>query len=898
MSSSSGPSLVDRLFSLFKPTDPARTEGLSRLGRHLTGRPLVVWLAAYLAGLLAAGRLDPPLAAALIVGGGLVLAAGVMFAIRLRWWTAAAAGAMLVLGLVLGQPPDRARLPADHVLNLADGRRPVRLIGLIDQTPQPGAETSVLYLRVLKADGRPASGRIRITLARLSSRPAPGDLVRLTTRLKPIHSFANPGGFDYAAYMARRGVWVRAWLFSDHDLKIMARDQGGWWLRVLAWFHRRRTAAADLIVRCLAPAAKTRRVALARLTRWVLGRPRAISPWRRMTRIRDQWRQYLIRDGPPAVVSKRAAFYLALLLGQRRMIPRDDYDKFAQTGVAHLLAISGLHLGIIIGLFFGGWFFLLRRIPALTHAGLAPVLALLLTIPPVTAYALLCGGSIPTLRALIMFLALAAALVLARGRDLPSALALAALVILAVEPWAVTEVSFQLSFFAVAGIVICYRPLFPLIHPARNDRDRPWTRSRRLGRAVWGWTCISVAATLATLPWIAWHFHRLSLISLPANLIIVPLVAMIALPLGLIALALMPLSGLAAGGLITLGGWFVSLSVGINSFLAGLPGAWAWIIRPTGVEMVLFWTGVVCLVFIRWRRWARVGLVLVVVLFGIDAAWWTVAPRFDRRLTVTVLDVGQGSAAALRLPDRRWVLIDGGGFRGWRFDTGRNLVAPFLWSRRVGRVATIINTHPELDHFGGLTFLAKNFRPREVWINGQRGRSRAWDGFLAAVKKSGARLRTRDDLPARLRWGPVKVEILHPPAGFRARLRPRTRSSARSNRYSFVIRISYGRVGLVFPGDIPPPVERQLSRRPEVMRAQFLLAAHHGARRSNTIDLLMKIKPKIVVFSAGFMNRWGHPHPAAQARARAVGARTYQTNRHGAVTFITDGQGWTVRTFR
>jgi competence protein ComEC len=874
---------------------------LSRLGRHLTGRPLVVFLAAYLAGLLAAAWLDPPLAVALPIGGGLALAAGTLFAARIQWWLAAGAAAFFVMGLVMGQPPDRARPPADHVLNLADGRRPVRLIGLIDQTPQPGAETSVLYLRVLRADGRPASGRIRITLNRISSRPAPGDLVRLTTRLKPIHSFANPGGFDYAAYMARRGVRVRAYLFSDSDLTILARDRGGWWLRVLAWFHRRRTAAADLIVNRLPPSPETLRAAAARLTRWVLGPPRATPPWRRLTDIRARWRRDVIRDGPPAVVSRRAAFYLALLLGQRRMIPRDEYDRFAQTGVAHLLAVSGLHLGIIVGLFFGGWFFLLRRVPVLTHAGLAPVLALLLTVPPVTGYALLCGGSIPTLRALIMFLALAAALVLSRGRDLPSALALAALVILVVEPWAVAEVSFQLSFFAVAGIVICYRPLYRLIPLAGNDQDRPWTWSRRLGRVFWGWACVSLAATLATLPWIAWHFHRLSLISLPANLIIVPLVAMIALPLGLIALAMMPLFGLAAGGLIVLGGWFVSLAVGINSVLAGLPGAWAWIIRPTGAEMVLFWIGVVCLVFVRWRRWARVGLVVVVILFGIDAAWWTIAPRFDRRLTVTVLDVGQGSAAVLRLPDGRWVLIDGGGFSGWGFDTGRNLVAPFLWSRRVARVATIINTHPETDHFGGLIFLVRHFSPREVWINGQRGKSRAWDGFLAAVKKSGARLRTRDDLPARLAWGPVRVEILHPPAGFLKRLRPRERKSiaaAKPNRNSFVIKISYGRVGLLFPGDIPPPVERRLSRGPRGLHAQFLLAAHHGARRSNTIEFLGKIRPKLIVFSAGVMNRWGHPHPAVLARARALGARTLQTNRHGAVTFSTDGQKWTVRTCR
>jgi len=530
---------------------------------------------------------------------------------------------------------------------------------------------------------------------------APGDLVALTTRLKPIHSFGNPGGFDYAAYMARRGVFVRGFVPSDKDLRIVGRGRGGPWLRVLAWCHRLRAAAAAAVIRNLPPTRAERRKWISGEVARLLGRPAYGPPWRYPIRVWQRWRAVGERPGPGGLVSRRASLYLALLLGRRRLLPRDEYDQFAQTGVAHLLAISGLHLGLVTGAVFFVLFLILRQFPGLTRSRSTPALALALALPVAAAYALLSGGSIPTVRALIMVSALVAAWVLGRGRDLVSALALAALVILILQPGAVYEASFQLSFCALAGIVVVYRPLYGLAFPRRPERDWRPSWGARLARVGWGWVAVSLAASLATLPLIAWHFHRLSFISLPANLIVTPLVAFIALPVGLLALAVLPLSSILGGWLLQIGGVFLGAAIDLNAWLAALPLAWTWIIRPTAVEMILFWAGVLCLVFIRYRQWARVGLVVVLALAAVDAGWWLIAPRLDRRLEVHVLDVGQGSAAVLRLPDGRWAIIDGGGFGWWDFDTGRNLVAPFLWRHRVARVGVVINTHPQVDHFGG-----------------------------------------------------------------------------------------------------------------------------------------------------------------------------------------------------
>jgi len=144
-----------------------------------------------------------------------------------------------------------------------------------------------------------------------------------------------------------------------------------------------------------------------------------------------------------------------------------------------------------------------------------------------------------------------------------------------------------------------------------------------------------------------------------------------------------------------------------------------------------------------------------------------------------------------------------------------------------------------------------------------------------------------------LSWGPVRVEIRHPPPGF-----PDRASSAGINDNSFVIRISYGQVSLLFPGDIGPGVERRLARARMAGTAQFMVGVHHGSRRSNTSAFLDKYRPEVIVFSVGFMNRYRHPHRAVRARAVAAGARVFRTDRHGAVTFITDGRIWSVRTFR
>ncbi|MBU0516066.1 MAG: ComEC/Rec2 family competence protein [Proteobacteria bacterium] len=717
---------------LLEPTDrqPLASDGrLLRWRRHVFGRPLLVLVVAYGLGLVSAPVIDllPWIGAAL--SGLLALAAGGLFWRRAPGWLAAGAGAIAFLGLILGLPPSAARLPADHVLRLADGRTRINLVGLVDRTPQPGLRSSVLFLRTMSANGRGARGRIRLTMGRLSPRVAPGDLVALTTRLKPIHFFANPGGFDYAAYMARRGVFVRGFIKTDADLRIIGRGRGGPWLRVLAWCHRLRTAAAAAVTGNLPPPDGQYRTAMSRAVRRMVGAPGHGAPWRYPARVWRKWRAEIDRPGSTRLVSTRASLYLALLLGQRRLLSRDEYDRFAQTGVAHLLAISGLHLGLVTGAVFFVFFLILRQIPGVTRSHSAPTLALALALPVAAAYALLSGGSIPTVRALIMVSALVAAWVFGRGRDLFSALALAALVILILQPGAVYEASFQLSFCAVAGIIAVYRPLYGLAFPRRPGRHRPPSFWARIGRVGWGWVAVSLAASLATLPLIAWHFHRLSFISLPANLIVTPLVAFIALPVGLLALAILPLSSTLGGWLLQLGGGFLGAAIDINSRLAEVPLAWTWIIKPTAVEMILFWAGVWCLVFIRYRKWARVVIVAVLALAAADAAWWLIAPRFDRRLQVHVLDVGQGSAAALRLPDGRWVIIDGGGVGWWDFDTGQNLVAPFLWKKRVARVAVVINTHPQVDHFGGLTFVVRHFRPRQVWINGQHPPNPGWQNF-------------------------------------------------------------------------------------------------------------------------------------------------------------------------
>ncbi|MCF8117672.1 MAG: DNA internalization-related competence protein ComEC/Rec2, partial [Desulfarculaceae bacterium] len=641
-------------------------------------------------------------------------------------------------------------------------------------------------------------------------------------------SLANPGGFDYARHMASQGIRVTAYAGKRSALKV-----------------RQARAASG---------------------------PRA---WLMAAR------QRLARELDALPRGQGRALLRALILGQRGGLSGATREAFGATGTAHLIAISGLHIGLVWGLAFlllrwglAAWPGLALRRPVIKLAAAGALL-------PAAGYAALAGAGTPTLRALIMIACLVAALWAGRAYRPAGGLALAALVIGLVWPSAPLTLSFQMSFVAVAAILLAAGPL------AR------WLRGLAPGPRVLGgllgWLGLSGAIGLAVWPLAVMSFHQLPVLSLPANALLIPLVALLTLPLALVAAGVGLLWPAGGEALLTLAAWPATGAVELAVWLASLPGAVRYLAGPGPLAVALLYAGALAALLLP-RPW-RWGLGGALVATGL-VLWlgFSGPPAPDGKLRAWVLDVGAGSATVLRLPSGQVVVVDGGGWPGSRFDFGRQVVAPFLWSRGFGRIDVLACSHRDHDHAGGLPFVLRWFGPKELWTNGAAPKGGAYARLLALAQARGVPVKGPARISRIRRLGGASLRLLWPrPGADVAHLPPNDRS----------LWLGFGLDGswLWLPGDNGPGVERAVARLLPPGGRQVILAPHHGAKSSLTPGLLTRLAPSAVVFSSACWGRWPSPHRASLARAQAAKARVYGTNWQGCLSLAVHGGAWRVEPF-
>ncbi|MCK5552052.1 MAG: ComEC/Rec2 family competence protein, partial [Deltaproteobacteria bacterium] len=433
-------------------------------------------------------------------------------------------------------------------------------------------------------------------------------------------------------------------------------------------------------------------------------------------------------------------------------------------GVAHIIAISGLHMGIIALVIFSLVKWCLRWSETVALTLNIQKISALATIPPLVIYTFIAGARISTVRAAIMIIIYMISILLDRQRNLFNTLAVAALVILLVSPTSLYDVSFQLSFCAVLAILYLvprFSELLPKPHPLLLRKPSPYqTFLSHLKIFIF----VSLAAMVGTWPLVAYYFNRMSVVGLLSNLIIVPLagcVVIMGLITSLAALIWLPVSSL----LVTLTSAFSYLVLKMVGLFASIPHASRYVVTPTPLEIGLFYILILYLANLKRMKRFLPGLIILFVVVAGDISYWYTQTHLNKGLRITFIDVGQGDSILIEFPRGKRMLIDGGGFYDDSFDVGRNVVAPVLWKKKIATLHYLVLTHPHPDHLNGLKFIASSFRAREFWENGQGYSSKPYLNLMEIVaRKRIQRIMVNDASPPR-RINGVKVEVFNPPQG-------------------------------------------------------------------------------------------------------------------------------------
>lgn len=620
-----------------------------------------------------------------------------------------------------------------------------------------------------------------------------GERWRLSVRLKRSHGLSNPHGFDYEAWLLERGIRATGYVRPKSERQRVDASTSGFIYRIEAVRENLRA------------------------------------------RIREA-----LGEAPAAGV------IVALVMGDQRAIPPEQWQTFTRTGVNHLMSISGLHVTMLSGLAFALMNFLWRRSPRLTLALPAVKAAAAAGLVTALAYALLAGFAVPAQRTVFMLAVVALALWFNRASAAGAVLALALLVVLVIDPWAIRAAGFWLSFGAVAVIML--------------------VSVNRLQSPHWlmNWVRIQWAVTLALVPLLLVMFQQASLISPLANALAIPLVSLVVVPMALAG------SVLPFDAVLQLAQWLMAGCVSALEWMSALPeAAWQQHAPPAWTVLAAL-AGAVWLLLPRGfpARWMGALAFLPLLLIR-------PASPLEGALRLTVLDVGQGLSVVAQTRHHA-LLFDTGPAFGPATDSGNRVIVPFLRASGIRRLDVMIVSHDDADHTGGAMSVLQAV-PVETLLTSLP----ASDPLLFMGPQE-----RRCMAGQSWQWNGVRFDMLYPDAA------SRDAQHLKDNERSCVLKITARAGSVLIPADIERHGERRLLETvADQLKADVLVAPHQGSRTSSSPAFVEAVAPGLVIFPVGYRNPFRHPHPEVVARYAALGSARLRTDMDGAITVeLSEGQ--------
>lgn len=753
-----------------------------------------------------------------LIAASVALTLGLMLFYKLqrdRLFAASSAFLFVVIGLTVTEI--KSIRPRNHIVHFCDLPSRVSLEGVV-VSPADVRISNVKYtvkVDTVWAGFQPfaVTGKSQVTLYFPHVALEYGDRIILRGRLERPPKSRNPGEFDYQSYLAAQGIDAVCRVYDSVNIRLLNRGEGSYVAREIVY------PAREFIIRFINAA---------------------------------------LPPGPGSILE-------GLLVGARGEIDPELRERFADVGVVHVLAVSGLHVGfVLLGLIF---VLQLCQVPQ-------PVRAVII-LGGLFFYAFLTGFHAPVVRASVMASILLIGHLLKRTTHPLNSIAIAGIIILVANPLDLFQAGFQLSFSAVIGIILIYERLYNLIKTSFLSWQESGNRFQSNALILF---FVSLAAQLGTLPVTAYYFGRIPILSLIANSVVVPLVGLI-VGLGFVSLFGVPIFFPIGVALASVNGILINVLTTFVTWSGNLPFSHIKVARPDMMLFFIYFGALAMFVYWKQRRVRIAGSLILVTLILIALL---LPFRNKNQLEVIFFDVGQGDAALVTFPNGKNLLIDAGE-RTDRIDMGKQVLLPYFRRFGIRRLDHLLITHNHSDHAGGAISLLQGMKIGRL---------------LKSTYKDSSYFEITIDSLARARGVPVQpvargdtvlvdrsalILVLHPPAGM-------VESEMDLNNQSVVIKIVYGRTSFLFTGDAEEPAEKMMLDIGPLLKADVLKVGHHGSLTSSSGQFRELVRPDIAVVSVKKYNRFGLPSQQLLEQFKKEGALVLRTDNSGAIRLRSDGK--------
>ena len=678
-----------------------------------------------------------------------------------------------------------------------------------------------LWLLKDKKKAQRIKGKVLVTIHRPRHVYRLGHVIELNGKLRPLRNFGNPGHFDFATFWQGKGVWARMFV-EGRDVILHTYQRPNLWSYLLETYRER----------------------LRTFLEQTLSQP-------------------------------TLGIYQALLLGEKEKIPFFIKDDFSFTGTSHLLAVSGLHLGMVMSIFFILFWFIISRFEYILLSLEGKKLAAFLAIIPTFLYASLAHFSPATSRSFLMLIFFWWLYFSRRLKNAWVFLATAAWILLLFHPPLLFQLSFQLSFIALASIFY----LTPRLPWGRCLLSlKPDSLLKKLLRYILLSFYGTLSAWLGTIPLVLHYFAGVSLGGPFLNLLVIPLVGFIILPAGLFSIIILPLSISLAQSVISFGDKILSILLLYLHKMAALPGIFIWSFIPNWIEVLAFY--MLLLSLCHYKHHLMKYFLTGTLCFFLLAFAHKLIQRHSNAFRISFLDVGPSTSIFLQFPQGKTMLLGGGGFRNSNYDPGRFIVARALWAQKIMHINYIVLPTPHYSYLKGLVFVSKHFNPQALWTNGIIAYDPDYWSLYYTYKEKGIPIFTPQTLPRIQEINGVTVRLLY----------PFQNQKISSYKDSLVLQFIYKRVSFLLPFYVHRQAIRALIKFP--LKSDVLLVPNYGSKEANCPAFVQAVNPRYVVFSTNRV-----PAPKVITSYLNKGSLVFFTPKVGMITFTTDGVHLKVKTY-